>query len=130
MATHAQDQDRLSSSETRKLIAADKVEGTTVRNRAGEKLGSIDNVMIDKLTGRVAYAVMSFGGFLGIGDRYHALPWGVLKYDPKMDSYVVDLDKEQLEGAPTYHKSDALDWDDPVWARKVHDYYNVPPFWI
>ena len=130
MAVSARAQERLSSDETRKLIAADKVEGTTVRNRAGEKLGSIENVMIDKLTGKVAYAVMSFGGFLGIGDQYHALPWGMLKYEPDMESYVVDLDKDRLEGAPTYRKTEALDWDDPVWARKVHDYYNVPPFWI
>ena len=130
MSVSARDQERLESDETRKLIAADKVEGTTVRNRAGEKLGSIENVMIDKLTGKVAYAVMSFGGFLGIGDQYHALPWGMLKYDTDMESYVVDLDKDRLEGAPTYRKTDALDWDDPVWARKVHDYYNVPPFWI
>jgi len=123
-------QDRLASTETHKLIAADKVEGTTVRNRAGEKLGTIDNIMIDKVTGRVAYAVMSFGGFLGIGDRFHALPWGALKYDPRMESYVVDLGKERLEGAPTHRKTDALDWDDPVWTKKVHDYYNIPPFWI
>ena len=130
MSVSARDQERLESDETRKLIAADKVEGTTVRNRAGEKLGSIENVMIDKLTGKVAYAVMSFGGFLGIGEQYHALPWCMLKYDTDMESYVVDLDKDRLEGAPAHRKTDALDWDDPVWARKVHDYYNVPPFWI
>lgn len=112
------------------LIAAEKVNGTSVYNMAGEKLGTVEDIMIDKVSGRAIYAVMSFGGFLGIGDRYHALPWGMLKYDTDMESYVVDLDKDRLEGAPTYRKTDALDWDDPVWARKVHDYYNVPPFWI
>ena len=112
------------------LIAADRVEGTEVRNPAGEKLGTIETLMIDKLSGRVAYAVMSFGGFLGIGDRYHALPWGVLKYDTDLASYVVNLDKQQLEKAPTYDRSDEIDWNDRAWGKQVHDYYQVPPFWI
>jgi hypothetical protein len=83
----------VASEETSALISANKVEGTTVKNAAGEKLGSIEEIMIDKRSGKVAYAVMSFGGFLGIGDRHHPLPWGVLKYDtsvcwskhPRMD---------------------------------------------
>lgn len=119
----------LASNETHRLIAADKVQGTEVRNTQGDKLGSIDNVMIDKLTGKVAYAVMSFGGFLGMGERYHALPWDVLKYDSNMGSYVVNLDKRQLENAPTFENADMVDWEDEVWGRKVHDYYKVPPYW-
>ncbi len=95
-------QDTLSERETYALIAADKVEGTAVYDRAGEKLGSIHNVMIDKHTGRVIYAVMSFGGFLGIGERYHPLPWSVLHYDVTQSGYVVDLTRERLEAAPTY----------------------------
>lgn len=130
MAVSARDQERLSSEETRKLIAADKVEGTTVRNRAGEKLGSIENVMIDKLTGKVAYAVMSFGGFLGIGDRHHPLPWSMLTYDTGKGGYVVNLDKKTLEGAPTYGEKERVNWEDEAWGRKVHDYYGVPPFWM
>ncbi len=72
----------LETKETSRLIAADKVEGTAVYNPAGEKIGSIENIMIDKLSGKVAYAVMSFGGFLGIGDKHYPLPWSMLKYDP------------------------------------------------
>jgi hypothetical protein len=128
--TTARKQENLGKRETHNLIAADKVEGTEVRNPAGEKLGTIETLMIDKLSGKVAYAVMSFGGFLGIGDRYHALPWSVLKYDTTLGGYVVNLDKGQLEGAPSYDRSQEVDWNDRAWGKKVHDYYQVPPFWI
>jgi hypothetical protein len=128
--TAARKQDGLGKRETHHLISADKVEGTEVRNPAGEKLGAIETLMIDKLSGRVVYAVMSFGGFLGIGDRYHALPWSVLKYDTKLGSYVVNLDKRQLENAPSYDRSQEIDWNDRTWGQQVHDYYQVPPFWI
>ena len=121
--------ENLDATESGRLISADKVEGTVVRNLDGEKLGSIDNVMIDKYSGKVAYAVMSFGGFLGMGNRYHALPWNVLKYDTNLGSYVVDLDKRTLENAPSYDASERVDWEDETWGRKVHDYYKVPPYW-
>lgn len=81
-----------------RLIASDRVEGTAVYGRDGDKIGSIENVMIDKLSGQVAYATMSFGGFLGIGDKHHPLPWNTLDYDTNLDGYVVDLDKDRLEG--------------------------------
>jgi hypothetical protein len=123
-------QDTLAKDETYSCIAADKVEGTAVYDRAGEKLGSIHNVMIDKRSGRVVYAVMSFGGFLGIGERYHPLPWDVLHYDTGQGGYVVDLNRQQLEGAPTYGRDEQPNYDDPVWGRKVYDYYGVPPFWL
>ena len=80
------------------LIASDKVQGTNVYNTAGDNLGAIHDVMIDKPSGKVAYAIMSFGGFLGIGNQYHPLPWSVLKYDTNLGGYVVNLDKGQLEG--------------------------------
>jgi len=73
---------------TSTLITADKVQGAPVYNAAGESLGSIDDIVIDRKTGNVAYAVMSFGGFLGFGTRYYPLPWLTLKYDPKLDGYV------------------------------------------
>jgi hypothetical protein len=113
-----------------RLISADKVEGTTVYNPKGDKLGSINNVMIDKVSGKVAYADMSFGGFLGIGDRHHPLPWGMLTYDTGKGGYVVNLDKKTLEGAPTYGNQESVNWEDETWGRKVHDYYGVPPFWM
>jgi hypothetical protein len=80
------------------LIASDKVQGTNVYNTTGDNLGSIHDLMIDKTSGKVAYAIMSFGGFLGIGNQYHPLPWSVLKYDTNLGGYVVNLDKPRLEG--------------------------------
>jgi hypothetical protein len=118
----------LDATETTRLIAADKVEGTAVYNMAQEKIGTIDNVMIDKQTGKVAYAVMSFGGFLGIGDNYHPLPWSMLRYDTNVGGYVVNLDKKTLEGAPSYGPRDRIDWDDQKWGKRVHDYYGIAPY--
>jgi len=109
--------------ETGSLIAASKVNGTNVYNGQGESLGSIYDVMIDKQSGKVAYAVMSFGGFLGIGEDYHPLPWSVLTYDTQQGGYVVDLDKDTLEGAPRYAESDAGRWDDPEYTTGIDDYY-------
>ena len=111
--------------ETDRLIASDKVEGTAVYNRAGERLGSVHNVMIDKYSGQVAYAVMSFGGFLGIGERYHPLPWKALTYDTNLGGYVVDVSREQLERAPSYAR-DETPWATPGYGRSVSDYYGMP----
>ncbi len=112
------------------LIAADKVEGTTVYNHAGEKLGSVESIMIDKQTGKVAYAIMSFGGFLGIGDHHHPLPWSVLTYDRAKGGYVTSLDKKILEGAPRFKTGERIDWETPAYGRKVDDYYRVPSYWM
>ena len=108
------------------LIAASKVNGTAVYNRAGEKLGSIYDVMLEKISGKAAYAIMSFGGFLGIGDRYHPLPWQALTYDPGIGGYVVDIDRTRLEGAPSYAVDEVTTWDDPAYGRRVNDYYGLP----
>jgi sporulation protein YlmC with PRC-barrel domain len=107
-----------------RLIAASKVNGTTVYNTAGEKLGSVYDVMIDKRSGKAEYAIMSFGGFLGIGDSYHPLPWQTLTYDERQGGYVVNIDRSRLEGAPSYRPSDALPWDDPAYGRRVDEYYG------
>src|SRR5262245_16338115 len=120
----------LDARETFDLIAADKVEGTTVYNRAGEKLGTVDSIRIDKLSGEVAYAVMSFGGFLGMGKDLYPLPWSVLTYDQAMGGYVVDLDPNLLKNAPGYEGDDKVDWADEAWNRRLHDYYGVPPYWL
>ncbi len=111
--------------ETSRLISSDKVTGTAVYNRNGDTLGSIYGLMIDKVDGRVAYAVMSFGGFLGIGERYHPLPWGTMTYDTARGGYVVDLSRDQLEGAPSYERDEDV-WSSPDYGRRVHDYYGQP----
>ena len=119
----------VATDESSSLISSDKVEGTAVYDRRGEKLGSIHSVMIDKISGKVAYAVMSFGGFLGMGDSYHPLPWHVLTYDTGQGGYVVDLDRNKLEGAPTYGTSETPNWSDRRWGQQVHDYYGSRPYW-
>ncbi len=111
--------------ETDRLISADKVKGTSVYNQAGESLGSIYTLMIDKYSGLVSYAVMSFGGFLGVGERYHPLPWKALTYDTGLGGYVVDVGREQLEGAPSYADGETP-WSDPAYGRSVSDYYGLP----
>ncbi|MBV8093906.1 MAG: PRC-barrel domain-containing protein [Acetobacteraceae bacterium] len=112
-----------------RLIAGNQVSGTVVYNPAGERLGTINDVMIDKLSGKIAYAILSFGGFLGIGDKHHPLPWAALKYDTKVRGYVVSLDQAALEGAPSFTASEKVNWEDETWGKQVHDFYNAEPYW-
>src|ERR1700688_3033922 len=104
--------------ETDCLISSEKVDGTTVYNRNGDRLGTVQHLMIDKFTGTVEYAVMSFGGFLGIGESYHPLPWSALTYDPQMGGYVIDTDRTRLEKAPRYTASSAPDWSDRTYRAR------------
>ena len=92
----------VAADETRDLIASDKVEGTAVYDRKGERLGSVSNFMVGKRSGQVAYAVMSFGGWLGMGESYHPLPWNTLTYDTDLGGYVVGLTQERLRNAPSH----------------------------
>ena len=105
------------------LIAAQKVKGTTVFNVAGEKLGTVDDVILDKISGRAIYAVMSFGGFLGMGEKCHPLPWATLKYDDQKAGYVVNLDKKRLQDAPTYDGGAEFCWTSD-YGRTVDSYYE------
>jgi len=103
--------------ETKRLIASNKVEGTPVYKRDGEQLGNVYNFMVDKYTGQVAYAVMSFGGFLGLGESYHPLPWKVLTYDTRLEGYVIDLDRERLKNAPRYDAGEEP-FADPAFGQR------------
>jgi hypothetical protein len=114
----------LERDETGNLISSRKVEGTPVYNSKGEKLGSVDHMMIGKRSGRVEYAVMSFGGFLGMGEQYHPLPWDVLDYDTEKDGYVVDIDREKLERGPTFEKDNQPAYD-RNYGETVYTYYGV-----
>ena len=98
---------RLQTDENVRLISSSKVEGTPVVGRDGEKLGTVDSFMVDKYSGRVAYAVMSFGGALGFGESLFPLPWSYLTYDEAKDGYVLDITKEQLANAPKFKPSEA-----------------------
>ena len=116
----------LAIEETDRLIASNKVEGTPVYNRQGEHLGSVYNFMVDKVSGQVAYAVMSFGGFLGLGESYHPLPWKALTYDTGLGGYVVDIDRDRLAEAPR-HGADEDAFADPAFGSKVDAYYRTVP---
>lgn len=115
--------DRLAADETNRLISSEKVEGTAVYDRTGQNLGSIHHVMIDKYTGQVAYAVMSFGGFLGIGESYHPLPWKTLTYDTRLGGYVTEVTRVRLEGAPSYRSSDMPNWSDRSYTDRIDKYW-------
>ena len=91
-------------------IFATTVKGTDVYNGEGEHLGHVDDIVLDKVSGHAEYAIMSFGGFLGIGERFHPLPWQSLTYDPGLGGYVVNVTREQLEGAPSYDTREEPDW--------------------
>src|SRR5215211_9339774 len=116
----------VATDETVRLIASNKVEGTAVYNRQGEHLGAVYNFMVDKFTGQVAYAAMSFGGFLGIGESYHPLPWKALTYDTRLEGYVVDIDKDRLANAPSHGREEDPFVDDEYGA-KVDAYYRTAP---
>jgi sporulation protein YlmC with PRC-barrel domain len=111
--------------ETDRLISSEKVDGTAVYNRNGDRLGTVDHLMIDKFTGQVEYAVMSFGGFLGMGESYNPVPWKSLTYDVSLGGYVIDTDLSRLESAPRYTTSDQPNWSDRAYTERVDDYWHV-----
>ena len=115
--------------ETATVISASKVTGTPVFDTDGTPLGEVHDVMLDKRSGKVAYAVMSFGGFLGIGQRYHPLPWATLKYDTRQGGYVVGLTQDQLRDAPTFGIDETPAWGDRAYEAGIHDYYKTSPYW-
>ena len=110
------------------LVLSSRVTGTPVYDRAGTRLGHVDDLSIDKETGRAIYAIVSFGGFLGIGEKYHPLPWSTLNYDESKGGYVVNLDKKMLERAPTYDMDEDFHWT-ADYGRQVDRYYSAPTYW-
>lgn len=110
------------------LISSRRVEGTPVYNRSDQRLGSIHSVMIDKKSGKVAYAVLSFGGVFGFREHVHPVPWQMLTYDVGLDAYVVDLTREQLEKAPTL-RLDQAERPQPEDYEEVAGYYAKLPWW-
>ena len=119
---------RLETRETTSFIGSDKVDGTAVYGSDQQKIGSIERVMIDKISGKVAYAVLSFGGFLGMGEDYYPVPWPTLKYDTNLGGYRVNLTKDQLENAPKYSESQGWNWSREN-DRRVYEYYRTNPYW-
>jgi sporulation protein YlmC with PRC-barrel domain len=106
------------------IISSERVVGTKVYNTAGDKLGSIDDLMIDKQSGDVRYAVLEFGGFLGIGTDRYPLPWEALKYDTSLGGYVVPFDKARLEAGPRYTAEQRPDYTHD-YEREIDRYYGL-----
>ena len=118
-----------------KLILGSRVDSTPVFNREGERIGHIDDLSIERVSGKVAYAIMSFGGFLGIGERFHPIPWSLLHYDVDRGGYVVPLDKADLKNAPHYDREELIALGGPShqhYGQRIYDYYGaygpVPPY--
>ena len=112
--------------ETGNLIGSDKVEGTAVYGPDDTKIGSIERVMIDKISGKVSYAVLGFGGFWGLSNDHYPLPWQSLKYDTRLGGYVTGITEEQLRGAPKYGDDSEWNWSDAPRNRALNAYYGVP----
>lgn len=114
------------------LIPAKRVNGSAVFNQAREKIGQIEDVAIDKTTGKVAYAILSFGGFLGLGGKHQPLPWSVLTYDPALGGYMVPITEQFLALAPKLDVSELSGWDDSPQREALHNYYaayGARPYW-
>ena len=112
--------------DTPSLIASDRVEGTRVYGADGQHIGHIQRIILEKRGGRVAYAVLSFGGFLGLGHSHYPLPWGALKYNPRLNGFETGVNETQLRDAPAFSDDS---WMDRNWERQTHTHYNVAPYW-
>lgn len=110
-------------------IRASTVIGTSVHDSSGRKIGEIEDVMLDKLSSNIMFAVVSFGGFLGIAEKFHPIPWSSLNYDKSKDSYVVDFTKEQLEAAPAGSIEELTRDDGQDYRNRAYDYYKAPRYW-
>ncbi len=112
-----------------RIFATSALTGNPVRNAMGESLGKIEELMIDIASGRIAYAVLSFGGFLGMGNKLFAIPWTALVLDTNERTFVLNVSKELLKSAPGFDKKDWPDMADPHWGADIHNYYGIRPYW-
>jgi sporulation protein YlmC with PRC-barrel domain len=110
------------------LIASDRVEGTEVRRSDGKKVGTIQRLMIDKLSGEVAYAVLNFGGFFGMGEKHLPVVWERMKFNSSLDAYEINMTEDELSRAPSYAADKEFDWGDRKQEQEIRDYYNVPRY--
>ena len=116
--------------ETFRLISSEKVAGSKVENTKGDNLGHIAEIMIDKISGRVGYAVLNYGSFLGMGGRLFALPWELLKYDTQRDAYIVGVPVERLKNAPSFDANAWPDMDERDFGKSIRDYYGTGADWL
>lgn len=111
------------------IMAASTLDGNDVVNLAGDKLGDIKEIMLDVPNGRIAYAVLSRGGLLGVGDKLFAIPWGALTLDSNRKCFVLDISEESLKDSDGFDKDNWPSMADDTWARGVYQRYNQPPYW-
>ena len=112
------------------LVPAKKtVIGSKVTNQQNEDLGKIEDLVFDLASGRIAYAVLSFGGFLGMGDKLFALPWNAIHYDTKDNCFILNVDKEKLKTAPGFDKDHWPNWADRTWGQSIYKFYDTKPYW-
>ena len=111
------------------VMAANTLEGNDVYNREGEKLGTLQDIMLDVPHGRIAYAVLSRGGVLGFGDKLYAIPWSALVLDTSRKCFVLDVSEDRLSRDDGFDKDDWPSMADESWARRVYDFYEQPPYW-
>ncbi|CAN5269051.1 hypothetical protein BH10PSE19_BH10PSE19_18850 [soil metagenome] len=114
---------------SRNVVKTAEVIKVDVKNPAKENLGNIEEIMLDKLSGRVAYVVLASGGFLGMGEKYFALPWHSLHFDINENCFILNVDKEKIKNAPGFDKDNWPDMADRQWGQKVFDYYGTKPYW-
>jgi sporulation protein YlmC with PRC-barrel domain len=111
------------------VLSASTITGDTVRNPQGEDLGRIEEIMLDMASGRISYAVLSFGGILGMGSKLFAIPWSALQLDADNKCFVLDISREKLENAPGFDKDNWPSMADNQWASQIHSYYGSRPYW-
>ena len=129
MATHAPGNTSHTGTANRRVVSAGSMTGGSVRNLSNEDLGNVQEIMLDVNEGSIAYAVLSFGGFLGMGDKLFAVPWKALTLVQGQEHFLLDVDKEVLEDAPGFEKDNWPDFSDPTWGQGIHDHYATPPYW-
>jgi sporulation protein YlmC with PRC-barrel domain len=110
-------------------IRAKKVTGTTVKDRSGKKIGQVEDIVLDKQSNNIMFAVVSFGGFLGMAEKYHPVPWASLDFDETENAYVVDFTKEQLEAAPAASIEELTQGDGRRYRDMAFTYYKTPRYW-
>lgn len=113
----------------RRVLAASSLASDSVQNLAGENLGKVDELMIDIPSGKVAYAVLSYGGVLGMGNKLFAVPWSALTVDEDEKCFILDVDKRTLENAPGFDKENWPDMTDTTWGTELSNYYGAQPYW-
>jgi sporulation protein YlmC with PRC-barrel domain len=130
MMTTMQRAPMTSQGTTSSLIASDQVEGTAVYDAHGKRVGKVERLMIDKLTGRIAYAILSFGGFLGIGEDHYPIPWSMLTYHEKPDGFQLDVTEKQLKNAPKIEQGENWEQENRARNQDVYDYWEVKYYWL